>query len=221
MTKIRMNKWMMAGLVLLVVFAGAGAYYFLGMPKASAEEAPLQTAKARAGDISIIVSGAGNLVSASKVDLGFRTSGTVIAVETGVGQNVSEGQVLVKLDDSSARLQLATKELELQSLISTDALNEADKARLNASEELRLAITNLQYLISPAVYNSEIALEQAESALEEKKAANASAADIGTAEKAVSIAKNALNAALATYRADYAPLYFVYSYQDQIGRAHV
>ena len=94
MFKLKNNLWKIAGIVIVLFLAAAGAYYVWGMPAPTAEAAPLQTAKARTGDLSIVISGAGNLVAASRVDLGFRTGGTVMAVDTQVGQTVSEGQVL-------------------------------------------------------------------------------------------------------------------------------
>ncbi|MCX6077991.1 MAG: efflux RND transporter periplasmic adaptor subunit [Chloroflexi bacterium] len=214
MFKLKNNPWKIAGIVIVLFLAAAGAYYVWGMPAPTAEAAPLQTAKARTGDLSIVISGAGNLVAASRVDLGFRTGGTVMAVDTQVGQTVSEGQVLVKLDDSAARLQLATKELALQALISSDALNEAEIARLNAQDTLSTAITTLQYLISPTVYTSELTLAKMQTALDEKKTANAPAAEITIAENNVKRAQSVLDGALYTYRAEYILVTFPYTYKD-------
>jgi HlyD family secretion protein len=216
MSKRKNNPWLLAGLIVILMAAGIGAYYYWGMPQATVEAAPLQTAKARTGDISIVISGAGNLVSASKVDLGFRSGGTILSVETQTGQEVEEGQVLARLDDSAARLQLATKEVTLQGLISADALNAAEIARLGAQENLEDAITYLQYLISPAVYTSELGLTQAQTILDDKKAANAPAAEIAAAEDVLKRAQNTLNGALYTYNAEYVPYTFPYSYRDLV-----
>jgi HlyD family secretion protein len=216
MFKLKKNRWVLVGLVIALLLAGAGAYYWWSKPAATAAAAPLQTAKARTGDLSIVVSGAGNLVAASRVELGFRASGTVLVVDTQVGQTVTQGQVLVRLDDSAARLQLATKELALQALISPDALNAAEIARLTAQDNLNTAITNLQYLISPTVYTSELALAKAQATLDEKKAAKAPAAEITAAESEVKRSQSALNAALYTYRADYVPATFLYTYKDTV-----
>jgi HlyD family secretion protein len=214
MSKSKKNPWVITGIIITLILAAGGAYYFWGMPTAAAEAAPLQTAKARTGDLSILVSGAGNLVSASRVDLGFRTGGTVLEVAAQVGKEVSQGQMLVRLDDSAARLQLATKELALQALISSDALNVAEIARLNAQDTLTTSISTLQYLISPFVYNSEIKLAKAQAILDEKKAANAPAADITAAENEVKRAQSVLDGAIYTYHAEYIPFTYPYSYTD-------
>jgi HlyD family secretion protein len=163
-----------------------------------------------------VVSGAGNLVAASRVELGFRSSGTVLSVDTQVGQAVTEGQALVRLDDSAARLTLAAKELALQALISPDALNDAEIARLNAQNNLNASITSLQYLISPAVYSSELALSKAQAGLDEKEAASATPEEITTAANEVKRAQNLLNSALYTYRAEYVPVTFLYTYKDTV-----
>lgn len=218
MFKQKKTRWMVAGLIVVMLLAGAGAYYFWGQPAAKAAAAPLQTARARTGDLSITISGAGNLVAASRVELGFRTGGTVLAVEAQVGQSVTQGQALVRLDDSAARLQLAAKELALQALISPDALNAAEIARLNAQDNLNSAITSLQYLISPTVYTAELALTKAQAALAEKKTAKAPAAEITTAEAEVKRVQIALDAALYTYRAEYVPATFLYTYKDLVTR---
>ena len=216
MFKKKNNPWVISGIIIALFLAAGGAYYVWGMPAAAVVAAPLQTAKARTGDLSIVVSGAGNLVAASRVELGFRSSGTVMAVDTQVGQVVEAGQVLVRLDDSAARLLLATKELALQALISSDALNAAEIARLTAQDDLNTAITTLQYLISPTVYTSELSLAKAQSILDEKKAANAAAADITIAEGEVKHAQTLLDAALYTYRVEYIPVSFPYSYKDLV-----
>ncbi len=214
MFKMKINRWGITGIIVVLLLVSAGAYYAWSTQPVAAESAPLQTAKARTGDLSIVVSGAGNLVSASRVELGFRTGGTILQADTQVGQAVTEGQVLLRLDDSAARLQLTTKELALQALISSDALNAAQIAQLNAQDLLHTAITNLQYLISPAVYTRELGLSTAQASLEEKKAANAPSTEIVDAEEAVKQAQYLLDSALTTYRTEYVPLSFMYTYKD-------
>ncbi|MEJ5224008.1 MAG: biotin/lipoyl-binding protein, partial [Anaerolineales bacterium] len=185
--------------LLVLAGAGAAAYYFYFAPQtAAATEAPLQTARARKGDISIVVNGAGNLVATERIELGFRSGGTVVSVPVQVGSPVQSGDLLVALDDSAARLTLAEKQLALQNLISPDALINAEIARLNAQAALDKAINDLQYLISPAVYRAELDVLAAQRALDEKKAATAPAEEILAAEAALSRAQNILISAKNT-----------------------
>lgn len=114
-------------IVLVAAMLLAGAVYlaytrWFATP-AVAEEPPLQTATVRSGDIVITASGSGALMPAAELDLGFRTTGTVAEVMVKVGDEVEAGQVLARLDDTSARLQLAQAEqtlLEAQTRLDVD-----------------------------------------------------------------------------------------------------
>jgi RND family efflux transporter MFP subunit len=220
MRKPSKPRWGLAPIFILLIALAAGGYYFWGLAPqtAAATEAPLQTARVRKGDISILITGSGKLVAAARVELGFRTGGTVVGVPVRVGQTVAEGDTLAVLDDSLARLTLAEKELALQSLISPDALISADIARINAQTSLDNAISELQYLISPAVYRAEQNLLEAQRSLDDKKAANASADEIAAAESALSRAESALKTAQYTYNAEYVPVTFLTSYRDETTR---
>ena len=59
------------GIVFVAIIGGA--WYFAQTPQAEASATPeLQTAKVRTGDLVITASGAGNVIPAAQVDLGFR-----------------------------------------------------------------------------------------------------------------------------------------------------
>ncbi|MDP1545940.1 MAG: efflux RND transporter periplasmic adaptor subunit [Anaerolineales bacterium] len=215
MQKLFKHRWSLPLLFVVISALFVGGYFFSANPQtASATEAPLQTAKVRTGDISITINGSGNLVAAARVELGFRTGGTVINVPAQVGDSVSAGDELVILDDSAARLTLAEKELALQTLISPDALANAEIARINAQASLDKAIAELQYLISPWAYNEEVRLLEAQSALDEKKSSNAPVEEITAAEDAVTRAQNNLNSARSAYFNEYAPANFSLTYRD-------
>ena len=223
MRKSSKRRWGLTPIILLLIALAAGGYYFWGLTPqtASATEAPLQTARVRKGDISILVNGSGKLLSAARIELSFRSGGTVVSVPAQVGQTVAEGDTLVVLDDSAARLTLAEKELALQALISPDALISAEIARLNAQGNLDKAINELQYLISPAVYRAEQSLLESQRNLDEKKAANAPADEIAAAESTLSRAESALKTAQYLYTAEYVPATFLTSYRDETTRATI
>ena len=144
--------------------AVAGYYYYTGyyLPSQVTPAPVLQTAKVRTGDIVISVAGAGNLFPADQVSLGFRSSGVLAEVNAAVGDSVEAGQLLAYLDDSALRLQLEQNQLNLQAMISPQAVNDAEIASLNAEAALEKAIEDLQYLISPSVWRYETELEQAQ-----------------------------------------------------------
>lgn len=74
------ERWIALLLLALVLLAGGGyAYYhFASTPVAS--EPTLRTTQVRREDIVISVSGTGNLLPGQEVNLGFRTSGTLISL---------------------------------------------------------------------------------------------------------------------------------------------
>jgi HlyD family secretion protein len=217
MQKLLKHRWSLPLLFIVIAALSVGGYFFSNTSQTTAAtEAPLQTAKVRTGDLSITVNGSGNLVAATRVELGFRTGGTVVRVPVEVGAVVEQGAELVVLDDSAARLTLAEKELALQALISPDALTNAEIARINAQASLDKAIAELQYLISPWVYNEEVRLLEAQRAFDEKKSSNAPAAEITAAEDALTRAQNNLNSARSAYFNEYAPATFSLTYRDAV-----
>jgi multidrug resistance efflux pump len=217
MPNLLKKRWSLPLLFVLLAALGVVGYRLQTTSQtAAATEAPLQTAKVRTGNLSITVNGSGNLVAAARVELGFRTGGTVVRVPVEVGAAVEQGAELVVLDDSAARLTLAEKELALQALISPDALINAEIARINAQASLDKAATELQYLISPWVYNEEVRLLEAQRALDEKKSGNAPAEEIALAEDAVTRAETNLNSARSAYINEYAPATFSLTYRDAV-----
>jgi RND family efflux transporter MFP subunit len=89
----------------LVVIAGGIAAFLIWDKNtsevASTNEAALQTARVRRGDLRVSVTGSGSLVSGREIDLAFSASGTVGALAVKVGDRVEEGQVLASLADTS------------------------------------------------------------------------------------------------------------------------
>ena len=92
--------------------------------------------RVRNGDIRITASGGGNLVPATEINLGFRNSGLLTELNANIGERVEAGQVLARLDDTSARIQLEQAQLNLQALTSPYAIAEAEKALADAQAAL-------------------------------------------------------------------------------------
>ncbi len=201
----------------LVVAAGGGYYYYTDhyLPAQVTPAPVLQTAKVRTGDIVISLAGVGNLMPVDQVSVGFRNNGVLVDVKAAVGDQVEAGQVLARLDDTALRLQLDQSLLNLQALISPEAVIEAEVAALKAETALAEAIEDLQYLISPAVWRGENELEHAQAELEKLQAATSPSAEALTvAEKAVASAQTNLRRAQSQYEEVYVPATFNYSYTD-------
>jgi multidrug efflux pump subunit AcrA (membrane-fusion protein) len=67
----------------------------------------------------------GSLYPADQVEFGCRTGGQLAELNISAGDFVEAGQVLARLDSTSAQLQLVQAEANLQALFSPTALLEA------------------------------------------------------------------------------------------------
>src|SRR5258706_7010528 len=112
----RRTVWVNAALGVLAV-AGAGwAYQTVhGTPTNSASSASSsQQATVRTGNVTATVSASGTVASASTAAATFITSGTVTEVDVKVGDQVTKGQVLAKVDPAAAQETLNTAQANLQ-----------------------------------------------------------------------------------------------------------
>jgi len=206
MKKRRSGKrgWLLGLVALFVIGAGGYLYYSQTAQAAQAPAQPtLQTAKVRTGDIRITATGAGTLTPAAEIDLAFRSGGTVIELNAKVGDTVQANDVIARLDDTAARLQVAQAELNLQGA----------QAKL---DDLKAATTTT---IDPnRLTSASVAVKQATDALAEAQANYNDVFDVGrdwelndpkladkllatrdAAAKALSKAQDALAVARAQY----------------------
>ncbi len=87
----------------VVIAAGAVAYFTIHAQQAnaasSAQQPALQTAVARQGNLILRASGTGTLIAAQQVNLNFKSSGVLKALNVKVGDQVKAGDLLAQLDD--------------------------------------------------------------------------------------------------------------------------
>jgi RND family efflux transporter MFP subunit len=137
-------------LVTILLFSALGCYYYSaygqterGVSGAAANEAAIQEAVARTGNLTVSVTGSGQLVPVSTADLSFQENGTLVELNVGVGDQVQTGDVLaILLIDKSPTEQaaeIASAELEL--VRAQDNLNQLQK---NAQLEAARALTALE-----------------------------------------------------------------------------
>ncbi len=162
-------------IILIVVIAviGGGAYlYFdsIAGTEAADEEAEVQSTTVRQGDITISATGAGAVVPATEIALGFSGNGILEEVLVQAGDSVLAGDVLARLDDTDAQQALANAELQLlQATMQTDAaatetgVSYSDIAVEQAQLNLDTAQVNLDDLLNWEPDEDEVA--QAEAAL--------------------------------------------------------
>ncbi|MEA3408596.1 MAG: biotin/lipoyl-binding protein [Chloroflexota bacterium] len=124
MLRRKRRRWILVVLVLVAAVAG-GYYYWASRPqKQEAEESQVPTARVRRGDLVLAATGSGSLIPADERSLSFGVGGTVTEVNVEAGDEVKDGDVLARIDDSDAREALinaqvqATKaEADLQSTL--------------------------------------------------------------------------------------------------------
>jgi HlyD family secretion protein len=174
-------------LIVVLLAAAGGGYVVYANSRALAVEAAgepqVQTATASRGDLIITADGTGTLVPAEEVEVGFLTGGVLTEVLVKVGDRVEAGDVLARLDDSSAQEQVtqAVINLRLAELGLTELAGEADPANLASAQaqvtqaeiNLRLAELGLAELTQQAdpadLASAQAKVTQAEIDLEDAK----------------------------------------------------
>src|ERR1700722_4164736 len=103
--------------ILIVAVCAATAFglapVFAGSSSAAA--GVIRTATVQSGTVQASVTASGNISSATTTTLDFATSGTLTAVDVAVGDHVSVGEVLAKIDPTSAQTALTSAEDQLSS----------------------------------------------------------------------------------------------------------
>ena len=117
----------------------------------SAEETPLQTAKATTGDLVLYANGTGTTIPAEESSFGFSTTGQVSEIFAKIGDPVEAGDVLAQLDDTEAQIELAEAQEAMNVLTSAAALATAKQTLAEAQESFDLAKETLEFLVSPGV----------------------------------------------------------------------
>ena len=108
---------------LILLSAAAVAVYYFRYSKPSETAQPvLQTARVRRGDLVISVTGAGSLLPATQIELGFRSAGLVKDVLVTPGQQVETGLVMAQLDDTVQQLAYNTAQANLDALFTSESL---------------------------------------------------------------------------------------------------
>ena len=177
------------------------------------EEAETQLLTIRRGDLVNSVSVNGTLEYSNRERLSFGTSGTIDAIEIEVGDFVSEGEVLMSLDDEAivaaeqmlqnASVALQDAEDSLEELVNPDdkAISDATLNVLNALQKLTDAEEALKDLLEPSdadLVAAELDLAKARSELDTaeenlSKHLEPTEVELTNAELAVAEAEKALS----------------------------
>ncbi|SFK94136.1 membrane fusion protein, macrolide-specific efflux system [Streptosporangium canum] len=123
----------------VLLLGGAGiAYSSLGGAASSAADAAVRTVSAARSTVVASVSASGAVESARARSLGFGSSGTVEKIYVKVGDRVSKGQILARLDDTSAQ----------------ESLDAAAAALDSADDDTSTAASYAQYVTARNTYRA-------------------------------------------------------------------
>jgi multidrug efflux pump subunit AcrA (membrane-fusion protein) len=119
--------WISLGVILLTVVGGYFAYdYFSADSVEVSETSQIQTSVARSGDLTVFATGAGQVIPATEVNLGFDEAGTLAERLVKVGDQVQVGEVVARLEtnQSTDEIALALAEAELNVLTAQQTLDD-------------------------------------------------------------------------------------------------
>jgi len=227
-TKEKTNQkyWIIAAVVILLVGGAYAAYSFWYLPSrvVESEEATIQSATARKGDITLYAAGAGTLIPSAEVDVSFDISDNVqeelVELLVGVGDKVEVGDVLARLDDSDRQENFVEAQRDLRELTSASAIAEIEITLAKTMIDLEDDINNLVGLISLAVYKAEGYVEKNTTSLTDAQAAyeedpsDENEALLKSAEQNMKWSESNLQVQWQYYENEYVPEYFEAYYLD-------
>ena len=138
------KHWKITAIILLCL-ALAGSVACIPFRGGAGEEADTsQLVEVVRGDLSVIVSGSGNIAVSDEANLTFGSSGKVDEIYVDEGDEVSYGEVLAELDTSA--LELALTEAELAVKQAELAIKQAETEKIQAEADWKQADYNRRVL---------------------------------------------------------------------------
>jgi HlyD family secretion protein len=210
--KTRRIIWIVSICVVVIVLAGSLYYFLAYLPNQTTggdNQSSLQTAVVRRGDLEILSTGSGELISAVQMEVGFASGGVINDILVSVGDIVEKGQLLAVLDDTSALNQLVQAQRTYSDMTSPAAIAEAKEALAVSKQDHSNARYTLEYMISPTVVSWERQLVNAQEDLEKAKSAyednpsDENEQAIKDTESAVAVAEKGLEGAWYYYENEY------------------
>jgi HlyD family secretion protein len=204
-------------IAMLVIVAAVAVYMQFFRPTQAVEEVTYNTVKVREGDLKISVAATGSLASGQEANLGFSSAGRVAETLVEVGQQVSQGDALLRLENGDAQAAVMQAETALRNAEikreelggeAAAAARDTALANLNAAElgleSLMAGPTEAERLAEQALLEAQqasVATAQASVASAqanlERLLSGPSPEEIAIAERKLELAKNTLWAAQA------------------------
>lgn len=133
--------WIAIPLLLIVIVGGYLLYRSLTENRAQVDAAPqIQTAVARQGNLTVFATGAGEVIAASELELGFDEAGTLTEALIKPGDKVTAGQALARLQTTKTQedIDLALAEARLNAITAQQDLDEIyESAQMDAAQALK------------------------------------------------------------------------------------
>jgi multidrug efflux pump subunit AcrA (membrane-fusion protein) len=196
------------GLVVLIAAGGAWAGTAVGSPASGSSV--LRTATVSRGVVQSMVSASGTLMSSTTYNLGFETGGQVTEIDVSPGEVVSAGQVLARVDPSSAERTLETAQADLNAAeanlaqiqqVQTPQEQAQSAAQVNSAQQAvnadQTSLNDARTVAASNAVNYQTAVEQAQQQLAADQAAGAPASTIMKDQFAVTNAENSQTNGLA------------------------
>lgn len=169
-------------LAALLAGAGVGAYFTVGN-SSPASSGAVRTATVTRGVVLSTISATGTLQAATQLSLNFASSGELTAVKVAAGQKVKKGEVLGRIDATSARqavtqaeASLATANANLQTTLTGETAPQRAQDAVSLAQA-RQSVANAK--TSLAATRSSIALDKVTSAASLTQAEKQLATDQG------------------------------------------
>ncbi|MFI6094385.1 efflux RND transporter periplasmic adaptor subunit [Lentzea sp. NPDC051213] len=137
MTRRRRSLLINGLLVVVLLGAGVAGYLVFFGSSGSAQTTATRTAAAANRDVSEVVTASGTVQSSFSAAASFGTTGTVTEVNVKVGDVVTKGQQLAKLDPTQAQLQVDIAQGNLNAALEKGT---STTALLNAYKQTQLAL---------------------------------------------------------------------------------
>lgn len=137
-----LNRWLVGMLVGAAIAGGAGAWWMVarGEGKAVPKEALLKVLR---GDLDIVVTETGRIQPLTKSDIKSKVAGQVFKVWVKEGQVVKQGQMLLELDPTDFRRNLAQAEADRE-MVAAELLGLTAGARSEDVAEARALLAQAQ-----------------------------------------------------------------------------
>jgi HlyD family secretion protein len=131
-----MKRWWI--LSLIVVVAGGGLYAARSRTRGQAEAPRWRTATVTRGNLEVTVSASGSIQPAAQVEVRSRATGVVQEVLVAEGERVTQGQVLVQIDDPDAAAAVRNAQAALAGAFARLRRVEAQRRALMAQDTAQI-----------------------------------------------------------------------------------